>query len=391
MKTLRYAKRLIGFESTSHLSNRIISKYLQMKLTKHGFVVEKLEYRDRNRVRKVNLVAKKGAGHGGLAYFGHTDTVPADDWFSRKYGPCEPAIAKERLYGRGSCDMKGSIACMLAAAQRFSWDELNEPLYLVFTADEETGFRGARYVVEQSRTYREMVQHNTRGIIGEPTGLEVVHAHKGMCIFTATSQGKAAHSSTGLGKNSNLGMIPFLAEMKKIHDEIESDPQWRNDQFDPPTLSWNIVIDDDNQAVNVTSPKTTCRVYTRPMPGIDIQPLIERTQQAAQDNELELVIFNPNSILETSPDNEFVADTLKLVHRNQPRTVSYGTDGGVFTELENLIVYGPGNIAQAHTRDEWIAIEQLNLGTEMYTKLINRWCCQDERQTGPIDTRHSWT
>jgi acetylornithine deacetylase len=375
MKTLRYAKRLIGFESTSHLSNRLISKYLQLKLTKHGFVIEKLEYRDRNRVRKVNLVAKKGAGHGGLAWFGHTDTVPANDWFSRKYGPFEPAIAKERLYGRGSCDMKGSIACMLTAAQRFTWDQLREPLYLVFTADEEVGFDGARYVSEESKTYREIVQHNTRGIIGEPTGLEVVHAHKGMCIFTVTSRGKAAHSSTNLGRNSNLAMIPFLNEMKAIHDETESKASLRNEQFDPPTLSWNIVIDDANAAVNVTSPETVCRIYTRPMPGVDLQPLIDRTRAAAASSGLEFEMFNPESVLHTDPKNPFVTASLKLAHRNHPRTVSYGTDGGVFGELENLIVFGPGNIAQAHTRDEWISIEQLNLGTEMYSRMIEHWCC----------------
>ena len=173
MKTLRYAKRLIGFESTSHLSNRVICKYLQMKLVKHGFEVERIEYRDSHRVRKFNLIAKKGRGEGGLAFFAHTDTVPAEDWFSRKYGPYEPAISKERLYGRGSCDMKGSIACMLTASQRFHSDDLNEPLYMVFTADEEVGFHGARQVAAESKIYREMVASQTRGIIGEPTSLEV--------------------------------------------------------------------------------------------------------------------------------------------------------------------------------------------------------------------------
>ncbi len=375
MKTLRYAKRLIGFDSTSHLSNRIISKYLEMKLTKHGFVVEKVEYRDENQVRKANIIAKKGNGYGGMAYFAHTDTVPAHDWFSRKYPAWEPVVAQERLYGRGSCDMKGSIACMLTAAQRFSWNDFKEPLYLVFTADEETGFQGAKFVVEQSTTYREMVEHSTRGVIGEPTGLAVVHAHKGLCIFTVTSHGKAAHSSTSLGLNSNLAMIPFLAEMKKIHGEVNGDRSLQNDMFDPPTLSWNIVIDDPNKAVNVTSPKTVCRIYTRPMPGIDIQPLVDRTRAAATANGLEFDLFNPNSILNTDPKNSFVTEMLRLVHRQKAETVSYGTDGGMFSELENLIVYGPGNIAQAHTRDEWIAIEQLNLGTEMYAKLIQRWCC----------------
>jgi len=376
MKTLRYAKRLIGFESTSHLSNRMICKYLQLKLVKHGFSVEKIEYRDKNRVRKVNLVARKGPGQGGMAYFAHTDTVPADDWYSRKYGPFEPAISKERLYGRGSCDMKGSIACILTASQRFQWDDLKQPLYMVFTADEEVGFHGARYVAEESETYREMVDGGTVGIIGEPTGLEVVHAHKGMCIITATSRGKSAHSSTSLGTNSNLAMIPFLAEMKKIHDEVEADEKWQDSMFQPATLSWNIVIRDDNQAANVTSPKTICSIYTRPIPGIDITPLLDRTRACAEANGLEIEIFDADSSFHTSPESPFVQESLRMVHRTNPCTVSYGTDAGVFGEMKDLIVFGPGNIAQAHTRDEWIAIEQLTLGAEMYTKMIERWCCQ---------------
>ncbi len=375
MKTLRYAKRLIGFESTSHLTNRVICKYLQMKLVKHGFEVEKVEYRDANRVRKVNLIAKKGRGEGGLALFAHTDTVPAEDWFSTKYGPFEAAISKERLYGRGSCDMKGSIACMLTASQRFHSDDLQQPLYMVFTADEEVGFHGARKVVEESKTFREMVETQTRGVIGEPTQLEVVHAHKGMCIITATSKGKAAHSSTSLGKNANLAMIPFLSEMKRIHDEVENDTKWQNTMFDPPSISWNIVINDSNDAPNITSPSTSCVIYTRPVPGIDIKPLLERVRVAGEQQGLEIDIVDMDSVLFTDSDNPFVQDSLGLVHRSAARTVCFGTDGGVLSELENLIVFGPGNIAQAHTRDEWIAIEQLTLGSEMYTKMIEHWCC----------------
>ncbi len=375
MKTLRYAKRLVGFESTSHLSNRMISKYLQMKLTKHGFVVEKIEYRDRNRVRKVNLIAKKGSGHGGLAYFGHTDTVPAEDWFSTKYGPFEPAVARERLYGRGSCDMKGSIACILTAGQRFNWDELKQPLYIVLTADEEIGFTGAKYIVEESKTFREMVEYGTKGIVGEPTSLEIVHAHKGSCVITVTSRGKAAHSSTDFGKNSNLAMIPFLGEMKKIHDEIETDKKWHNEDFNPPSPSWNIIVNDNNSAANIKSAETICQIYTRPMPDIDIGELIRRTRYTANQCGLEINVQETNHCFSTNPQSEFVQDALKLVHRREPMTVPFGTDGGVFSEMENLIVFGPGSVAQAHTRDEWISIEQLTMGTEMYAKMIRHWCC----------------
>lgn len=375
MKALRYAKRLVEFDSTSSLSNRLISKYMEMKLTKHGFVVEKLAYLDANRVPKVNLIAKKGGGTGGLAYFSHTDVVPANRWFTRKFGPFEPAIARQRLYGRGSCDMKGSIACMLTAAQRFAWDDLKHPIYFVCTADEEVGFGGAKRVVEESKYYREMVANKSKAIIGEPTSLEIVHAHKGSIELLATSRGTAAHSSSRNGLNSNLAMIPFLAEMKAIHDETESDPNWQNPMFDPPTMSWNISIKDDAMAVNVKASKSVCQVYFRTMPGIDETPLLDRARQSAEENGLDLAIKRWGNTLMVDPNSEFVQEALQLVHRHKPKTVSYGTDGGIFTELEDKIVFGPGSISQAHTYDEWIALEQLSLGTDMYAKMIRNWCC----------------
>jgi acetylornithine deacetylase len=376
MKALRYAKRLIGFDSTSHLSNRLICKYLEMKLTKHGFVVEKVEYVDSRKVRKTNLVAKKGGGVGGLAYFGHSDVVPAKKWFTKKFGPFEPAIARERLYGRGSCDMKGSIACMLTAAQQFSWDDLVEPLYFVITADEETGFHGAKCVVEESKLYREMVENATKAIIGEPTSLEVVHAHKGSVEIVATARGKAAHSSSRKGVNSNLAMIPFLADMKVIHDEVETNEAWQNGVFDPPTLSWNISVKDDAPALNVTASKTVCQMYLRPMPGIDVSPLLKRVKESAAKNNIELEINEMGNSMFIDPGKDFVQEALELAHRPRSKTVSFGTDGGVFTEIADKIVFGPGSIEQAHTVNEWIALEQLSRGTEMYAKMIRHWCCK---------------
>ena len=375
MKALRYAKRLVGFDSTSINSNQMISKYLEMKLTKHGFVVEKLEYLDKRRVRKVNLIAKKGGGTGGLAYFGHSDVVPAKKWFTKKYGPFEPAIARERLYGRGSCDMKGSLACMLAATQQFAWDDLKSPIYFVVTADEEVGFWGAKHVVEDSKYYREIAANGVRAIIGEPTNLEVVHAHKGSVEIVATSKGKAAHSSTREGLNANLAMIPFLHEMKKVHDEVEMSPKWQNDLFDPPTLSWNITMRDDARAINVKAAKSTCKIYLRPMPDVDVAPLLAHTIEVGKSHGLKVNVNQWGNPLYTDPDSAFVKEALKLSHRPKAKTVAYGTDGGIFTEIEDKIVFGPGSILQAHTKNEWIALEQLSLGTEMYAKMIRHWCC----------------
>lgn len=352
MKALRYAKRLIGFDSTSHKSNRMISRYLEMKLTKYGFVVERIEYPDRNGELKVNLVAKKGSGVGGLGYFGHSDVVPAEKWFTNKFSAFQPAIARDRLYGRGSCDMKGSLACMLAASQQFAWDELKKPLYFVVTADEEVGFAGARVVVEESKHYREMAFNRTKAIIGEPTSLEVVHAHKGSIKITAVALGVAGHSGGRIGESANLKMIPFLAEMKKLRDESEDDRKWHNKAFDPPTLSWNICIKDDSPALNVTAGKSTCTMYLRPMPGIDVRPLLAKVNDAAAKFDLSLDIKNWGPGMFTDPESLFVKESLKLTHGQASKTVPFGTDGGMYSELENKIVFGPGSIAQAHAIDE---------------------------------------
>lgn len=375
MKALRYAKRLISFDTTSHLSNHLICKYLELKLTKHGFEVEKTDYVDAAGVKKQNVIAKKGTGKGGLAYFGHSDVVPSGNWFDGTPGPFEPTVIQDRLYGRGSCDMKGSVACMLAAAQQFADDDLKQPLYFVVTADEETGFAGARSVVQDSKFYRELVDDGTRAVIGEPTSLEVVYAHKGIYEITATATGRAGHSSTREGVNANVAMIPFLHDINRLRELSEVDEAWRNDLFDPPTLSMNICIKDNSEAPNITPSKSVCTTSIRPMPGVDVEPLIEKLVDSAQLNGVQLEVERHGAPMLTDVSSDFVAQALELADKEDPVSACYGTDGGVFTEIENKIVFGPGSIDQAHTQDEWISLEQLEKGTEMFTRMVRHWCC----------------
>ena len=374
MKALEYTKQLVSFDSTSSKSNGPVSDRLEAELKRIGFDVERQEYTDPQGVLKVNVIGKKGEGSGGLAYFGHSDVVPAKRWFTDEHGPFEPTVVDDRLYGRGSCDMKGSISCMMAAAEKFTPDELQAPLYLVVTADEEVGFHGARQVVESSKHYREMVKHGTRVVIGEPTELEVVHAHKGSIKIIATATGLAAHSSSAKSKNANLEMIPFLAEMKRLRDETESELKWQNGDFQPPTVSWNIGIKDNAPALNITASQSLCTMYLRTMPGIEVTPLLDRTQACADENGIKLQIEKFANPSYADPKSDFVQQALAIAGRSNSHTVSYGTDGGVLTELENKIVIGPGSIEQAHTIDEWISLEQLELGTEVYEKMIRHWC-----------------
>ncbi|MGE3804209.1 MAG: M20 family metallopeptidase [Gemmataceae bacterium] len=374
MNALEHTRALVSFDSVSRVSNVPVTEHVERALNKIGFETERIDFIDAKGVKKANVVGKKGKGSGGLAYFGHTDVVPADDWFSDKHGPFDPTEKEGKLYGRGSCDMKGSVACMLAAAERVSAAELKQPVYITCTADEEVGYGGARQVAERSQLFKEMLAGNTHGIIGEPTRLQVVYAHKGTMGFRATSLGRAAHSSTRNGKNANLAMIPFLVEMKAIHDELEADPAWQNAEFDPPGLSWNIGINDFTYAVNITAPHSICTVYFRPVPGVDPYVLIDRARRAAERAGIQFELLHEGPPLYVDPKSPFVKDMLAVTGNEAAHTVSYGTDGGIFRSLKNLVIYGPGDIAQAHTVDEWIDLKQLDLGTDMFGKLIQKWC-----------------
>lgn len=374
MDPIQVASDLVAIPSISAVSNADAADLVDRLLRRSGFETELLDYIDANGVKKVSVVGKKGPGRGGMAYFAHTDVVPADTWSVREHGPFAPTVRDGKLFGRGSCDMKGSIAAMIAAVHQVPDADLTAPVYIICTADEEVGFHGARDVVERSRLYAELVAGQARGIIGEPTELEVVYAHKGGYGFRATARGRAAHSSTREGMNANLAMIPFLAEMKQIHDETLTDPAWLNEEFEPPWISWNIGINDHTAAVNITPPQSICTVAFRPMPGQEPDRLIERARVAAERCGLEFVVNWRLPPLYTDPKSAFIAEVLTLADRQTSHSVAFGTDGSMFSALESLVVIGPGSVRQAHTDDEWLALDQLSAGTELYRKMIRHWC-----------------
>ncbi len=374
MNALEYTQELVKFPTVSNVSNVSICGYLEDVLKRLGFTIERIEYTDPAGVGKVNIIGKKGSGTGGMAYFAHTDVVPADPWFSSEHGPFEPTVKGDRLYGRGSCDMRGSIASILAAAELAAEAGLSRPLFVTLTADEEAGYLGAEQVAGRSEFFQEMVQGKSNGIVGEPTMLNVVHAHKGTYGFKATSHGKAAHSSGNEGINANLAMIPFLGEMKRIHDETLEDPAWQNPAFDPPGISWNIGINDHTKVLNMTAAQSICTVYFRPAPGHDAETLVERSRKMAEQCGIDFEVLWAGGPMYVDPESDFVREVLELSGSETAKTVSYGTDGAMLTAMKKLVVLGPGDIAQAHTQDEWILLDQLEKGSQLYAKLIRHWC-----------------
>ncbi len=383
-------EHLIRFASPSHASNEPITGWVEHRLQELGFETELVSYTDASGVRKCNVLGYRAgqataAGRpdaapippsGGLAYFAHTDVVPADEW-EGPGGPFDPEIHDGRLYGRGSCDMKGSLAAMLAAVRRIPVEEQIAPLWIVCTADEEVGFLGAKQVRDDSKFFRTMVAGQPVGIVGEPTRLNVVHAHKGITGFKLTSRGRAAHSSTSEGRNANLAMVPLLVELLEIDQATQTDPALRDQRFEPPTLSWNFGVSDGASAVNVTPGQSKAWGSLRPMPTIDGLPLIERVRHKAQTLGILFEEYHGGGYLWVEPDHPWVQQMCKLAGVPQPKTASYCTDAGQFTELDSLVVCGPGDIAQAHTTDEYIELDQLSAGVDLYERVIRAVCCTE--------------
>ena len=161
--------------------------------------------------------------------------------------------------------------------------------------------------------------------------------------------------------NANLAMIPFLAEMKTIHDQLQHDPAWQNTEFDPPGVSWNIGINDHTPAINITPPQSVCTVYFRPMPGQDGKILIERARQAAERHGVEFKPGHSGQPLYVDPQSSFVQTVLKLAGKPAPRTVPYGTEASHFQAAGcSSVVIGPGHIAQAHQPNEFIEAVELD-------------------------------
>lgn len=383
---------LIRHQSVSVVSNIAITEAVAATLAQIGFEACRCDYTDGSGVRKANLVATRmplshlanananAAGspdvaNPGVAYFAHTDVVPVEAW-DGPGGPFDPTVVEGRIYGRGSCDMKGSLVAMIVAASMIDPHQQTAPIRIICTADEETGFLGAKHLVDVCPEYRQIVRSQPLAIIGEPTRCQVVHAHKGIEGFSITSIGRAAHSSSREGINANIAMVPMLNELLRLYHFSESDPHLRDLRFDPPTVTWNFGVSDHCTAVNITPGRSDAWVSLRTMPNIDGNELIAAMKAKAAELGLTVFDWKGGPPMWVDANNPSVRAMCELAGCENPETVCYATDGGEFTELGNRVVCGPGDIAQAHTSDEWLDLDQLQRGIELYHHVLRRWCVQ---------------
>ena len=368
LDVVELTQNLINFPSVSRWNNVAISDYLEDIFRQADFTVERLAYTDGNGERKISLVAKKGDGLDGLAFFSHSDTVPGqeDDWPA-----FQAAVEAGRVIGRGSCDMKGPLVATLVAAANVDPNRLQRPVYIAICADEEVGGLGAKQVAAESKLFNGA--YPKRGVIAEPTSLLPVYAHKGGGQVRVTARGRAAHTSTDQGVSANFLIVPFLADMVALAEELKQDETFMNFEFTPPTCGFNFVLDDGGCRPNVTAAKTVCTVSFRTMPNARSRDILTRITDQAEQYGFEIhTRFNES--FHIPPEAEIVQAACQVTGIQQPRTVPYGTDAFYLKDRLELVVLGPGNIAQAHTVGEWIEIDQLTKAVTIYERMIRLLC-----------------
>jgi acetylornithine deacetylase len=367
LDVVELTKSLIAFDSVSKNSNAEISDFIANILERCRFTVERLEFIDENNQRKVSLVAKKGAGEGGLGLFSHSDTVPGDAGWE----PFHPTIDGERLVGRGACDMKGPLAATLLATAGIEPGSLRAPLYIVVTADEEIGYPGAKQVVAESQFLA--AGWPAYAVVAEPTHMQPVYAHKGGARVFITAYGRAAHTSTDLGVSANFLIAPFLAEMAELAKLFRTDSRFMNHEFSPPTNGFNMVLDDGGCKANVTAAKTVCTLGLRMMPNDHREEALGLIFDAAKRHNLEVSHSYRLEPFYVDRNADIVRAAAEVTGLD-PITVPFGTEASLYKEHTQCVILGPGSIEQAHTVGEWIHIQQLHSAVNTYRKLIDRFC-----------------
>lgn len=358
---------LIAFDTTSRDSNLKLVSYVTDYLDSHG-VASELHYNDEG--TKANLYATIGPDvAGGIILSGHTDVVPVDgqNWTS---DPFDVVEKDGRLIGRGTSDMKSFLGVVLSYVPLFKARELGTPVHIAFSYDEEVGCLGVRGLID---ALNKKGNKPAMCLVGEPTGMEVVISHKGKRAYRVKVKGKPAHTSRapeGVNAIENAArLIAFIADMNA---KFASDGPF-DDMFNISHTTCLTSLIQGGVAQNIVPETCDFTFEFRFLPDQNpadllapIQEFAKNTLEAemrksAPDARIEIIETLAYPGLNTSPDADIVSFGKGLCQRNTHGKVDFGTEGGLF-QLDGgieTIVCGPGYIAQAHTPDEFIDIEQI--------------------------------
>lgn len=393
--SIEWLKRLIAYDTVSRHSNLALIKDIQGYCLSLGLTpVLTYDHPEQRLQTKANLFvsvpatagesstgssvidegmsegARKGI-NGGIVLSGHTDVVPVEgqDWTS---DPFQAQIRGDKLYGRGSCDMKGFIACALNllpnAVALSKQGKLHKPLHLALSFDEEVGCLGAPLMLEE---LEQRGVHPDYCIVGEPSSMKMVIAHKGISVFQCSVHGKSAHSSlTHQGVNAIsyaaklIGFVDELANQLTQSDQID-------DQFDVPYSTLSIGTIEGGTATNIVPNLCQFTFDYRNLPTMGIKDILPAIEQKIDELNQQMQQVDENTGIEiaqlesvpamTDSESEALQQLIAgLVQSSARHKVAYATEGGQFTNAGiATVICGPGNIEQAHKADEYVALDQL--------------------------------
>ena len=381
LSSLQMIERLIGFDTTSRLSNLALIEWVEAYLAEHG-VDSRLTFDDDR--KKANLFATLGPpDKPGLVLSGHTDVVPVDgqSWDT------DPFTVTERdgkLYGRGTSDMKSFLAVVLALVPEFVQRGLDTPIHLALSYDEEVGCLGVRRLLAD---LDKVGIKPTGCIVGEPTEMRVVTGHKGKLSVRCQVRGLEAHSSlTHQGVNAVEAAAETVAYLKRMARKRRREGPF-NPLFDPPYTTIHTGVIHGGTALNIVPRDCGFHFEFRYIPGDDPFALLEQVKRyVGTELEPEMRAVSPATGfefdarggfngLDIADDAEITAFVKAVSGANSTGKVSFGTEAGLFQHAGiPTVVCGPGSIEQAHKPNEFVSLEQVAQCERFMRRLMDRVC-----------------
>ena len=364
-----WTKKLVSFDTTSRFSNLALIQYVADYLASLGLNAE-LTYNAEQ--TKANLWASipdvKGNTTGGLVLSGHTDVVPVDgqNWSS---DPFKPEIRDDKLYGRGTCDMKGFIGTALSLVPTFISTPLREPIHLAFSYDEEIGCLGVGNMLAAMQAQG----INPQGcIVGEPSSMRPVVAHKSINTYRCTVHGCAAHSSlTPKGSNAIEYAARFICMFRDLTDKIKATGPF-DEFFDVPYTTGQTSTIRGGSAINIVPVECEFEFEFRTLPTQSPEEIHQQLQAYIDDvlvpqmraeypqAGIELTRIAASPGMDTAEQEAITQLIRALTSDTATRKVAYATEGGLFQQAGvPTVICGPGSIEQAHRPDEFIELDQL--------------------------------
>lgn len=355
------------------MSNRPVVEYLAECFEALGFECQLIPSPSSSSEEKLNLLATLGSGPGGLVLSGHTDTVPLNEelWSVNPFGLTEK---NGLFYGLGSTDMKGFFPLVMEAVKSLDTGKLKEPLIVLATADEETSMYGARTLAEKG------LPRARSAVIGEPTGLIPVRAHKGIMMESLRILGQSGHSSDpSLGNNALDAMHRIITDLMDYRLELKDRYHQDLFQIPHPTLNLGCIHGGDNP--NRICGHCELEFDVRLTPGMNIESVREEIRQRARKIGDELGVQTtleplfPGVPAFFTESNSPLLQAAEKLSGHEAISVAFGTEGPHLQALGlDTIVMGPGSIDQAHQPDEYMSMDMINPCVDLLRKLIQQQC-----------------